>query len=66
VEWKSISATQFVLKDDKGVYQRQVVIRDPRMNEPDGLKYVVSGEGHDGPHIFDSLDEALAAAKASL
>lgn len=51
--------------DELGVFLRHIAVRTPYMNEPDGIKYDVTGEGHEYSK-HDSLDEAKAAAEASL
>ena len=66
LKWQRVSTTvNWVLPDESGMSLRHVAVRDPRFGEPDGTKYVVSGEGH-GESVHASLWEAQAAAEATL
>lgn len=66
-EWVRVPSTNNWTHDDDelGTHLRQVVVRQPRMNEPNGTMYEVTGEGHEYSK-HDTLDEAMAAAEASL
>ena len=63
MQWHWITPTQYVLADGNRDV-RLVHVREPYMNESDGTKYCVSGDGHEAS-IHGSLDEAVAAAEAS-
>jgi hypothetical protein len=64
-KWKWITPTQCVL-DNGEIYARAINVRPPYINEPGGTRYVVSGPGHTGAHIFETLEDAVAAAEGSL
>jgi hypothetical protein len=64
-DWRKVAPRQWALLDDEGVILRLIVARDPRIGEPDGTKFVVSGAGHGGS-VHASLGDARAAAEASL
>lgn len=59
---------QWGLPDKEGLSLRVIVVREPRIGEPDGTNYVVSGEGHgeSGESVHASLADAQTAAEASL
>jgi hypothetical protein len=61
--WRWVTATQYCLVAG-GRYVRQIKVREPQFNEPDGTKYCLSGHGRES--IYGSLDEAVEAAEASL
>jgi hypothetical protein len=64
--WQRVPQTaNWVLPDESGVSLRHIAVRGPRIGEPNGTKYVVSGDVH-GESIHSSLDEAKDAAEASL
>lgn len=63
--WQRVTARQWALPDDQGMALRVINVRDPRIGEPDGAKFVVSGDGH-GESVHSSFDAAKAAAEASL
>jgi hypothetical protein len=65
MDWQPIAPGQLAILDEQGVILRLIVLREPRMGEPDGTKYVVSGKGHD-ESVHSSLDDAKATAEASL
>lgn len=66
MDWERGSGTtNWNLRDGDGGPVRHIVIRRPRSGEPDGMKYVVSGPGHE-ESIHQFLDEARIAAEASL
>jgi hypothetical protein len=55
----------WVLPDEQGMTPRQIVVRDPRLGEPDGTKYEVTGKEH-GHTVHSSMEDAKTAAEASL
>lgn len=50
---------------DSEMVLRHVAVRAPYLGEPKGTKYEVTGDGHEHSK-HDSLDQAKAAAEASL
>ncbi len=64
-EWVRVPGTNNWAYEDEPGKPRHITVREPYMNEPDGIKYEVTGEGH-GHSAHDSLSEATAAAEASL
>jgi hypothetical protein len=64
-EWQQVPTTSdWVLVAD-GKILRYVSVREPYADEPNGIKYQVTGEGHD-LSVHDSLEEAFGAAQRSL
>jgi hypothetical protein len=64
MDWQQVEVGQWAILDEQGVILRLIVVREPRIGEPDGTKYVVSGDGRE--LVRSSLDAAKAAAEASL
>jgi hypothetical protein len=64
MDWQQVAPGQWAILDEQGVVLRLIVLREPRMGEPDGTKYVVSGDGRE--FVRSSLDAAKAAAQPSL
>lgn len=67
-EWSRVRGTRNWQLVDTGMSRivRHVAVRDPYIGEPDGTKFVVTGEGHEDSGIYGSLAEAQVAAEASL
>lgn len=65
MEWQQVPTTSDWMLVQNGKILRYVSVREPYMNEPHGLKYQVTGEGHE-VSVHDSLDEAFGAAQRSL
>jgi hypothetical protein len=51
--------------DELNLILRHIAVRQPYIGEPDGTKYVVTGDGHEHS-THDSLSDATAAAEGSL
>jgi hypothetical protein len=66
MDWQPVPTTNnWHLSAEDGGPLRHIVVRDPRLGESAGTKYVVSGPGH-GESVHQSLHEAKAAAEATL
>jgi hypothetical protein len=65
MEWQQVPTTSDWMLVQNGKTLRYVSVREPYMNEANGLKYQVTGEGHE-VSVHDSLDEAFGAAQRSL
>lgn len=64
-KWVRVPGTNNWAYEDESGKKRHITVREPYMNEPDGTKYDVTGEGHEYSQ-HDSLPEAMTAAEASL
>ncbi len=65
MDWQRVAPGQLAILDEQSVILRLIVQREPRIGESGGIKYVVSGEGHN-ESVHASLEDAKAAAEASL
>lgn len=65
MEWHQVPTTSDWVLVRNGKTLRYVSVREPYKNEPSGLKYQVTGEGHE-VSVHESLDEAFGAAQRSL
>jgi hypothetical protein len=65
MEWQQVPTTSDWALVENGRVLRYVSVREPYTGEPDGIKYQVTGEGHE-VSVHDSLDEAFGAAQRTL
>jgi hypothetical protein len=65
MEWQQVPTTADWVLVQNGKVLRYVSVRESYTNEPNGLKYQVTGDGHE-VSVHDSLDEAFGAAQRSL
>jgi hypothetical protein len=65
MEWEQVPTTSDWRLVQNGKILRYVSVREPYLHERSGLKYQVTGEGHE-VSVHDSLDEAFGAAQRSL